>query len=116
MATTKPTGLTDREAEMSPQLYSPAAASFALRLVMQGLDAAARHENLFQEAPYALFLSWGHMKKALFFFLPTSHSGVKCVCGHIFAFFKASLITNEADWIQNVVLRFSQFIYSAPGS
>lgn len=51
------TKLTDREADMSPQLYSPAAASFALRLVMQGLDAAARHENLFQEAPYALFLS-----------------------------------------------------------
>lgn len=44
------------------------------------------------------------------------HCGVKCVCGHIVAFFKAPLITNEADRIQNVVLRFSEFIYSAPGS
>lgn len=99
---------------MSPQLYSPAAASFALRLVMQGLDAAARHENLFQEAPYALFLSWGHMKKALFFFLPTSHSGVKCVCGHIFAKFQSishnqwsRLDSKRGTQIQSVYLQCS---------
>lgn len=67
--------------------------------------------QLFQEAPYALFLSWGHIKKALFF---SPHLSF-CVCVVTsLPFFKAPLITNEADRIQNIVLRFSEFIYSAP--